>query len=100
MGKPEVAEGVLMEELCVLACASEPRGDGGLTVAEDPFSPGSIQPFSQRREHDGNLLGGGFQTIQRGVASGSERAVAGLTAKGLDVLSLAMLAVSHQSMDG
>ena len=83
-----------MEELCVLASASEPPGDGGLTVAEDPFSRGSIQSFSQRSEHHGDLLGRGFQTIQRGVASGSARAVAGLTAKGLNVLNLAMLAIS------
>ena len=33
----QVAEGVLMEELSVFACANEPHDDGGLSVAEDPF---------------------------------------------------------------
>ena len=44
----QVAEAALMEERCMLACASEPGGDGGLTVAEDPFGGGNIQPFGQR----------------------------------------------------
>src|SRR5258708_8813647 len=95
----QVAEAALMEDLCVPTCASEPQGDGGLTVAEDPFGGGSIQPFGQRREYHGNLVRWGFQTIQGGVASGSERGVAGLTAKRLDALGLAMLAISDQGMD-
>src|SRR5215469_17803218 len=45
----QVAEGVLMEELSVLACPSEPRGDSGLTVAEDSFGGGRIQSFGQPR---------------------------------------------------
>ena len=42
-------------------CASQPRGDGGLSVAEDPRGRRKIQPFGQRREH----LRRGFQTVQR-----------------------------------
>ncbi len=42
---------------------------------------------------------GGFQTVQGGVAPGSESRVTGRAAKGLDALSTAMLAISHQSMD-
>jgi len=49
IGKLEMTEKVLMEALSVLPSASEPRGDGGLSVAEDPFSRGSIQSFGQRR---------------------------------------------------
>jgi len=45
----QVAEAALMEELCVLACASEPGGNGGLSVAENPLSRRWVQPFSQRR---------------------------------------------------
>ena len=45
----EVAEEALVQSLSVLACAGEPGGDGGLTVAEDPFGGGRIQPFGQRR---------------------------------------------------
>jgi len=88
-----------MEELCVLACASEPCGDGGLTVAEDPFSRRSIQSFGQRSEHHGDLMGRGFQTVERGVASGSERRVTSLTAKGLDPLVMPMPAISDEGMD-
>jgi hypothetical protein len=32
----QVAETALMEKLSVPACAREPRGDSGLSVAEDP----------------------------------------------------------------
>jgi hypothetical protein len=39
-----------MEQLSVLACPSEPPRDGGLTVAEDAFGGGSVQPFGQRGE--------------------------------------------------
>jgi len=95
----QVAEGALMEELSVPACASEPRGDGGLTVAEDPFGGGSIQSFGQRREHHGNLMGRGFQPVQGRVAPGSERRVASLAAKGLDLLGTAILAISNESVD-
>jgi hypothetical protein len=42
------------------------------------------------------LVRGGFQTIQGRVASGSERGVAGLTAKRLDPFGLPMLAISDQ----
>jgi hypothetical protein len=45
------------------------------------------------------VLGRGFQTIQRGVASRTERGSAGLRAKGLDALGLAMLAISDQRVD-
>jgi hypothetical protein len=38
-----------MEELSVLACPSEPPRDGGLTVAEDSFGGGSVQPFGKPR---------------------------------------------------
>jgi hypothetical protein len=41
---------------------------------------------------------GGFQTIQGRIAPGSERGTAGLAAKGLDRLSLTMLAISNQSV--
>ena len=41
----QVAEGALMKDLSVLACTSEPDGDGGLSLAEDPFGRGGVQPF-------------------------------------------------------
>ncbi len=44
-------------------------------------------------------MGRGFQTIQRGVASGTERGSAGRTSKGLYALGLAMLAISDQRVD-
>jgi hypothetical protein len=56
----QVTEAALVQALSVLACAREPGGDGGLPVAEDPFGGGSVQPFGQCRQHDGDLLGRGF----------------------------------------
>ncbi len=48
--KVEMVEGVLVQDLCVFASASQPGGDGRLTVAEDPFGSRGVQPFGQRRE--------------------------------------------------
>ena len=95
----EIAEEALVQGLSVLACTSKPGGDGGLTVAEDPFGSRRVQPFGQRREHHGDLVGRGFQTVQGSVASGTERGAASLTAKGLDPLGTAMLAISNQRVD-
>ena len=95
-----MAEEALVQGMRVLACTSEPGRDGGLSKAEDTLSGGRIEPFSQCRQDHGDLLGRGFQTIQRGVAPGSERDTAGLTAKGLDALGAAMLAIPDESMDG
>ena len=95
----QVAEAVLMEELSVLACASEPPGDGGLSVAEDPFSGGRVQSFGESRQHYGDLLRGSFQTVQRSVVSSAERGAARLAAKRLDALGPAMLAVPDQRIE-
>jgi len=94
-----MAEGTLVQSLSVLASASQPGGDGGLSIAEDPLGSGRVQPFGQRRQHDCNLLGGGFQAVQRGVASSTERGEAGLATKGLDLLSATMCAIPHQGVD-
>jgi hypothetical protein len=72
-------------------------GDGNLTVAEDPLGSGRVQSFGELRQHHPDLVRGGFQRIQGSVASGSERRVAGLAAKGLDALSLAMRAIPEKA---
>ncbi len=46
--EPEMAEGALVQGLCVLASASQPASDRGLPIAEDTLCGGSIQPFGQR----------------------------------------------------
>ena len=70
-----------------------------MSVAEDPLGGGRVQPFGQRREHHGDLLRGRFQSVQGRVASRTEGGAAGLAAKGLDVLGLAMLAIPNQRVD-
>ena len=97
--EPEMAEGALVQGLCVLASASEPGGDGGLSISEDSLGSGKVQPFSERRQHHPDLVRGGFQMVQGSVASGGEGGAAGLTAKGLDPLGLAMLAIPNQRVD-
>jgi hypothetical protein len=92
----EGAERVLVQRLSVRALAGQPRGDGRLPEAEDPWSLGRIQPFGNGREHHGDLLGRGFQTVERGMAPGSERGVASRTSKGLDALGLAMLTIPEK----
>ena len=95
----QVAEGALMEELSVLACPSEPPRDGRLTLAEDAFSRGRVQPFGQRREDQSNLMGRGFQAIQGRVASSTEGGAARLTPKRLNPLGLAMLAIPDEGVE-
>jgi hypothetical protein len=56
-------------------------------------------PRAEGRQHHGDLLRRGFQTIQRRVAPGREGGAARLTAKRLDRLGMAMLAVPNQCMD-
>src|SRR5215470_7346449 len=88
-----------MEELSVLACPREPPRDGRLTVAEDSFGRGGVQPFGQSREYHGDLVRGGFQPVQRRVVSSAERGAARLAAEGLDLLSLTMLAIPDERVD-
>jgi hypothetical protein len=88
-----------MQHLSVLACASEPPRDGGLTVTEDPLGCGWVEPFGQRSEHHSDVMRRGFQTIQGRIAPGSERGAAGLTAKGLDRLGSPMFAIANQCME-
>src|SRR5512135_2508132 len=95
----EMAEEALMQGVRVPACTREPPRDRGLSKAEDALGRGSVQPFGQSREHHSDLVRGGVQAIQGGVASGTERAVAGLAANGLDLLNTPMFAISHPSMD-
>jgi hypothetical protein len=99
VGDLEIAETVLVQGLSVLTSARQPESDSSLTIAEDPFGGGRIEPFGQRREHHRDLGRGGFQAIQGGVASGSEGGLASLTTKRLDPLSLAMSAISDQGVD-
>src|SRR5947209_7308970 len=97
--EPEMAEGALVQDLSMRALARQPRGDRGLTGAEDPRGLGRVQPFCQRREHPCDLMRRGFQTVERSVMSSAERGVASLTTERLDVLGLAMLAIANQRVD-
>jgi hypothetical protein len=53
---PEMAKGALVEGLSVLASTGQPGRDGGLSKAKGPQGLGRVQPFGQRREHQGDLL--------------------------------------------
>jgi hypothetical protein len=98
--KVEVAEAVLVQGLCMSPCASQPRGDGGLSVAlrhaRQPKDP-ALRPA--RDPHHCDLVRRGFQTVQGRVASSTERGATGRASKGLDLLGMPMLAISHQSVD-
>src|SRR5436853_1160049 len=64
----EVAEGALVQGLCVLASTGEPGGDRRLPVAEDPLCRRSIQSFGKPQSaalRPGT--GRRFQPVQRGV---------------------------------
>ncbi len=71
--------------------------DRGLPVAEDTLCSGRIQPKGSRRQHHCNLLRGGFQAVQGGVASSAESGVTGLATECLDLLSATMCAVSKEA---
>jgi hypothetical protein len=94
-----MAEGPLVQDLCMFPSASQPGSDRGLSVAEDTSSIGRVQPFGQRRQYHRDLVRGGFQTVQRSVASSTEGGVTGLTTKALDLLSMTVLPIPDESMD-
>ncbi len=81
----------------MLASVGQPGGDGRLPVAEDPLGGGRIQPFGKGSQHHCDLVGGSFQTVQGGVTPSTKRGVAGLRAKGLDPLSMAMRAIPKEA---
>jgi len=81
------------------ALASQPRGDAGLTGAEHPLGGGTIQPFGQRSQHRGDVMGGGLQTVKRGMGPSSERRVTGLASECLDALAMTMLAIPNERVD-
>ncbi|TMD44115.1 MAG: hypothetical protein E6I90_10015 [Chloroflexi bacterium] len=95
----QMAEDALVQGVRVPACSSEPSRHRGLSKAKDPLCGGKVEPFGQSREHHGDLLRGRFQAIQGGVASSAQRGAARLTAKGLDLLGTAMLAIADQRVD-
>jgi len=99
MREVEVAEEMLVQRVCVPACTREPPRNRGVSKAEDPRSRRRVQPFGQRREHHGDLVRGGFQTVQGRVASSAERGAARRTSKRLDRFSAAMLAIADQGVD-
>ena len=77
--EPEMAEGPLVQGLCMFKSPSEPGGDRGLSKAEDALSGRWVEPLGQRREHHCDLVGGGFQSVERSIASSTERGAAGRT---------------------
>jgi hypothetical protein len=91
--------GALVQCVCVLPSSGQPGGDGGLSKAEHTLSSGWVQPFGKGREHHCDLLGGGFQSVERGMAPGSEGGAACLAAKRLYLLSMAMLAIPNQRVN-
>ena len=99
MRKPEMTEEVFVQDLCMFPCARQPGGDGGLSKPKTRSAAEGSSPSESRSEHHGDLLRGGLQAIQGRVPPGSERGAARLTAKGLDALSLAVLAITNQRMN-
>jgi hypothetical protein len=96
--EPEVARCERSCKVCACSPARDRKaGDGGLTVAEDPCCGGRVQPTGSRRQHHPDVLRGGFQTVQGSVASSRESGAAGLTAEGLDPLSMAMRAIPKKT---
>lgn len=88
-----------MQGVRVRARASEPRRDGGLSIAEDTLCSRWVQTFGESRQHHCDLLGEGFQMVQRSIVSSAERGAASLTAECLDPLRLTVLAIANESMD-
>ena len=88
-----------MQGLSVLTSAGQPSGDGGLSIAEDPFGRRWVQPFGQRSKYHGDMISRGFQPVQRGVTPSTEGGAASRTSKRLDALGMTMLAIAHQRVD-
>ncbi len=92
----------LRKERSCKVCAYSPArvrkaSDRGLSVAEDTFSGGRIQPKGSRRQHHCDLLGGRFQAVQGGVASSTESGMRGLATECLDLLNATICAISKEA---
>jgi hypothetical protein len=100
MREVQVAEGALVQGLSMLTCTGQPGGNGGLPKALRPARPPKDPALRPARDpHHGDVMGRGFQPRQRRVAPGSEGGTAGRASKGLDLLGLAVLAISDQGVD-
>ena len=95
----EVPEAASVEERTMVASTGQPGGNRGVAMSKDPLCGCDIQPFSQRTQHHAYTLDGGFEAVKWGVATGAEGGPAGLAAKGLDALSLAMRPIADEGMD-
>ena len=99
MRQVQMAEAAFVPGPCMFPCTSQPRGDGRLSKALRPARRQTGRALRPARDPPhGALLRGGFQPVPRGVASGTERAVARRASKGLDRLRTPMLAVPDQRM--
>ncbi len=95
-----MAEAAFVQELRVFPCASQPGSDRGVSKAEDPRGRRRVQPFGQRSQYHGDVIGRGFQPVQGRVSSRTEGGAARLTPERLNPLGLAMLAISDEGMEG
>src|SRR5215470_12576342 len=57
-------------------------------------------PSASRDEHHGDMMRRGLQTVQGSVASSTEGGVTSRASKGLDLLSMTVLAIANQRMNG
>jgi hypothetical protein len=99
MGKMQVAKPAVVQGRAVLAGSGQPGGNRACAVPKDPHGCGDTEPFGQRGQDCCDPLGLSFEAIERRVAAGREGRPAGLAAKGLDALSLAMRPIADEGMD-
>ncbi len=89
-----------MEELSMSACESQPGGNRGLSKAENPLSSeiGS-NPSASAVSTMTICCEGVFERYNGVLRRARESGAAGLTPKGLNLLGLAMFAITNRRMD-
>ena len=101
MGELEVDEEKVVELATVIAASGEPGADGGFTDVEDFRECGRVIAIGKQGEDLADYDRIGFQAIKRGMTSGRELGLAGLTAEILNGPVIAgVLAITGNGMDG
>jgi len=99
VGEMQLLQPPVMQVGAVLAGACHPAGNRRLSMAEDAARGRDTQPFGQRRQHQPDALGGGFQAVEGRMAARTEGRPTGLTAQRLDALGFPVRAIADERMD-
>ncbi len=94
----EMAKPAVMQRRAVLASPRQPGGARALAMPEHAHGCSEREPFGQYTQDFCDSCGWRLEAIEGRITAGGEGRAAGLAAKGLDALALAMRAVADKGV--